>query len=177
MYFYCDTVIIKSSIYFPVFPTLILTLSCALSCSFIFSQGHGPKKAENKSSKKGSWLIGGDNLLQKLYQTMEKYREVRENEEKGGTRVVMHVHILLLLTHMVMLAHLPPPPLSGVLCSPPPASTGGHCLSSPWHNRPRPAHQLRPHGWSGRLPYHVTRETLGVLLPPQGQVFYHGDAL
>ena len=74
---------------------------------------------------------------------------------------------------------LPPPSLllSGILCSPPPASTGGHCVSSPCHIRPRPAHQLRPHGRQRRLPYHVTRETLGVLLPPQGQVLHHGDAV
>ena len=64
-----------------------------------FPQGRGPKKAgkrssnkkgskkagstRNKSSKKGSLLIGGDDLSQKLYQTMEKHREVREKREEA----------------------------------------------------------------------------------------------
>jgi len=55
-------------------------------------QGRGPKKAgkrstnkkgskkagstRSKSSKKASLLIGGDDLSQKLYQTMEKHKEV-----------------------------------------------------------------------------------------------------
>lgn len=75
-------------------PFLLLSLSLPN-----FPQGRGPKKAgkrssnkkgskkagstRNKSSKKGSLLIGGDDLSQKLYQTMEKHREVREKREEA----------------------------------------------------------------------------------------------
>ncbi len=68
--------------------------ACVRACGkftydFLFTQGQGPKEAGEQStskegsqklggmrSKKGSMLIGGDDLSTKIYQTMEKHKDV-----------------------------------------------------------------------------------------------------
>ena len=106
---YISTVILNSfylsslSVSFLLIPFLLPLLCSPL---LLFSQGHGPQKTgkhssnkkgkkkasrtQNKSSEKGTLLIG-DDLSQKLYQTMEKHRKVREREmrRKGEVELFM----------------------------------------------------------------------------------------
>ena len=94
-------------------------------------------KTRNKSSEKGTLLIG-DDLSQKLYQTMEKHRKVGEREmrRKGEVELFMgrtctypitaysyHVHILLLLTHIMAYG-------SYAICRDGPEKNGGHIKSA-----------------------------------------------
>ena len=102
----CISTVILNSFYLPSlslsFPLIPFLLPLLCSPLLLFSQGHGPQKTgkhssnkkgkkkasrtRNKSSEKGTLLIG-DDLSQKLYQTMEKHRKVRKkrNGEKGGS--------------------------------------------------------------------------------------------